>query len=162
MVNLPVIHLESATTAIDAEKALPFEFVRSHPCVSIGFFFDEKVYSGQPNAINFDTCWALIDTGADHIYVDKRLIEKYRCPVAVGGEKMNVNNQQGAKAYQGSVFVKEEGRIINMWVIADDFVAKAMPFSVVLGRRFLQFCELTWQGPQQKVSLSIGEHSTAY
>lgn len=163
MTNINIRHIIDHSTAIsDTTKCPPEVFVRSHPCIEIGFFFDIDVSEGRTNQINYDTIFALIDTGADNVYVSPKLIEKYNCPVAVGGESMTVNNEKGSKAHRGSLFIKEQGKVIDLWVMAREFRDLDHPFDAVLGRRFLQFCDLNWNGPERNVTLSLRENLNAY
>ncbi len=163
MTNINIRHIINHKSAIsDTVKCPPEAFVRSHPCIQIGFFFDIDVSEGRTNKINYDTIWALIDTGADNVYVSPKLIAKYNCPIAKGGENMIVNNEKGSRAHRGSLFILEQGKVIDLWVMAREFRDLDHPFDAVLGRRFLQFCDLKWSGPDRKVSLTMRENTNAY
>ncbi|MBZ9807145.1 MULTISPECIES: hypothetical protein [unclassified Mesorhizobium] len=163
MIDLRVRHLVNVDTAVRNGKTTPaFEFIYSHPCVLVGFFFDSRVSNGETKNVDLDRVWALIDTGADGVYVDQSLIEKYSCPIAQGGEAMTVNNEAGSKAHRGSIFIIETGRALDMWVIGRDLRGLGYPYHIILGRRFLQFCDLRWDGPNQMVHFAVGENPSAY
>jgi len=162
MTAIAVQHLTSATEAIDPSKAPAKPFVFSHPCIRIGFLWDPDFSSGTMKQVNYWPCWALLDTGADGVYVDQELIARYNCPIAKGGDRLLINNRDNSTAHRGTLFVIEETRGIDMWVAARDFKRENKPFSIILGRRFLQFCTMIWNGPEQLVTLNIGEHPGAF
>ncbi|MBU4529171.1 MAG: hypothetical protein KUA43_18010 [Hoeflea sp.] len=163
MTTLEVHHLvDSQNRLSDPTLAPAKSFVWSSPCIRIGFFFDLEVSNKEKVEITYDTAWALLDTGADGIYVDHALIQKFNCPIAQGGENMTVNALETSRAYRGSLFVIEQARVLDMWVMARDFRREKRPFDIVLGRRFLQFCDLRWNGPSQSVILTIGQNGGGY
>jgi len=60
------------------------------------------------------------------------------------------------------LFVIEQSRVIDMYVVGRNFVAEGKRFKIVLGRRFLQFCNFVWDGPTQTVKLTIGTNASAF
>lgn len=163
MIGIPISYLTSATHAlIDPQNASASNFVKADPCIRVGFFFDVDVSEGRTNQINCTPAWALLDTGADDVYVDRTLIEKHAPPIAAGGHAVTVNNAAGSKAYRGSIFIIEETRVIDMYVVERDFVAEARNFKIVLGRRFLQFCRFESDGPTQRATIKIGQNRSAF
>lgn len=163
MTNIPVLHYVDRQHSIREPGSAPANmFVGAEPCIEVGFFFDQRFLDRETNKISHDRAVALIDTGADGIFVSPHLIKKYNCPVAEGGHDMSINGVPGAKAHRGSLVILENLRVIDLYVIAKDFRAEGKPFDIVLGRRFLQFCKLTWDGPLQTVAVTIGDNARAF
>jgi hypothetical protein len=152
--DIPIFHIALDGKRLLAPDTTPSkDFCKADPCIEIGFFYDVHVFAGERVKYNFTKCIALIDTGADNVYVDSSLIDKYKCPIAPGGDSMTVNAEPGHTAHHGSLTLLQDLSIVNLWVQRRDFVRERRRFLVVLGRRFLQFCSLNWDGPKQIVSL---------
>jgi hypothetical protein len=104
---------------------------RGAPCVSVGFCNhpteDQEYWP-------YDECVALVDTGSDEIYVDRALVEKFKCPLS---------NGDGWNGYRGCLVIKEIGEAFPAVVFATDL---GQPFHIILGRRFLNRCDLNWSG----------------
>jgi hypothetical protein len=161
--ELTILHMTNGTKFLPNPRSAKAEdFVKSSPCVEVGFFFDINVSEGRTRSINYTKAIALIDTGADGIYVDHSLIAKYNCPIAIGGEAMTVNGAADSKAHRGSIFLIDQKHTIDAYVIGRDFKATNSVFDVVLGRRFLQFFKMEWDGSIQSVKLTWKGHQNPY
>ena len=161
--TVPVVHLTGNDTNLASpETATAKAFCEAAPCIQVGFFFDQDVWLGTSKKLNYTSVLALIDTGSPHVYVDKSLVQQYDCPPARGGQKMTYNNRPAEPAREGQLFIIEQSRVINLWVGVRDLVAEGHQHKIVLGRRFLQFCNLTWDGANQKVALEVGDHTPSF
>ena len=161
--KIKVDHFTSSKQYLtDPSSADARTFCLARPCIEIGFLYDPDLWHQTSNKVNYSSCLGLIDTGADYVYVDKSLVEKYDCPPARGGQNIVINGLASEPAREGQLFLIDQKRTLNLWVLPRDFKAEGKPYEIVLGRRFLQFCKLTWDGPSQKVSLEIGENASAY
>lgn len=158
---MEILHVTKEMRSLIVDKAPAEDFVMSEPMIRIGFHYTEgEQKSGM--AIKYTTCMALIDTGADGVYVDPSLIAHYNCPVAEGNSSLTINGEKSSTAYKASLFIIEESHSMQMWVGALPFKPEAVRFRIVLGRRFLQFCELNWHGPSKTVRLKMLENPNAY
>lgn len=86
----------------------------------------------------YDECVALVDTGSDEIYVDRALVEKFGCPSTGNEASSNGNN-----GHRGCFVIKETREAFPAVVFAADL---GQPYRIILGRRFLNRCDLNWSG----------------
>lgn len=157
MVNIPVRHMTgNASPLADPQNARAAEFVLSYPCIDVDFYWSKA----QPVA-EASRALALIDTGADHIYVRPELIEKHGCP-SVPGMISNINGGAARGYHRASLRIVGTDRVVTVDVISHDAAGNAWSYDIVLGRRFLQFCRLGWDGHAQTVTLDFGLREGAF
>lgn len=158
---LEVLHVTREMQALDPIRAPAQALVMSEPMIKIGFHHREPGFNAE-TMVQYSECLALIDTGADGVYVDPSLIKEHGCPVAEGNSDLTINGEKSGIAYKASLFIIEQSRSIEMWVGSSPFDHKVMRFQIILGRRFLQFCDLRWNGPDRIVSLQMLDNPSAY
>ncbi|MGC9954301.1 MAG: hypothetical protein ABSD21_08485 [Rhizomicrobium sp.] len=160
---IPVFHITLAGELLSSPlTADPLDFIKAEPCINIGFFYDSDAFNGVKKRYHFDRCWALLDTGADTIFVDYSLIQKYECPIADGGQNMTINAQPGHTAHKGCFMLLQNNSVISLWVQGSNLLTDKRPIAIILGRRFLQFCTLLYDGHHQAISLKYSPRANAY
>lgn len=113
---------------------------RGAPCV--------KIFAGLNQSLESMT--ALVDTGADFVYADPAFLQKINAPV-LGETDVNGGGTHSYHAVTIRVPGHDELYVFRV-------IAREMPeddYRLVLGRSFLQYCKLVYNGPKLRHGLTF-------
>lgn len=132
---------------IEIEHLDPFEGAGGHqfkrfPCIQILFSSPDFP---EPNIL--EQLWALIDTGADHVFVDTEyMLSKGAAPVA----SRPVNSSMIGSIFNAKIAIPSFLDPSTIEVCGIDLSRDRLPYHVVLGRQFLASFRLEYD-PQNGV-----------
>ncbi|WP_266030432.1 pepsin/retropepsin-like aspartic protease family protein [Brucella intermedia] len=131
MIDLPIFQNDTKYSAIGSVGA---------PCV--------EILAGLNRSL--ETVIALIDTGADFVYAAPEFLDRVGAPI------LGVTDVNGAGAHNYhavSIQIPGHDRGYVFRVIARDMLER--DYSLVLGRSFLQYCKLVYNGPKLRHGLTF-------
>ncbi|WP_071832949.1 hypothetical protein [Pararhizobium antarcticum] len=134
---------------IDNDHIETDDWINGHPCIKVGVFYTPKPALG----IDYSTtpAWALIDTGADHVYIEQEYLDNHQAPM---GRPVHTNREMDAShIHRACVMVDQTGEVFDFQtVIGRRLTSSGQPFRVVLGRSFLSIFRFDFD-PREKRAL---------
>lgn len=104
---------------------------------------------------------ALIDSGADDIFVDEALLKDCGCPLLEStSDVRTLHGTKSSRMYRVSMLFPEQDVLNELDVIATDYPRGVRAYEAVFGTRFLELGVLVLD-PQGESHFTIHEHSVS-
>ena len=97
---------------------------------------------------------ALIDTGANINAIDLALAESMALPMAEQQNIAGVHGRQETNLYLAQIYIPALDFTIHGQLAGVSLSASGMPYEALLGRPFLRYFTMTYDGPTGLVTLS--------
>ena len=102
----------------------------------------------------FEPCSALIDTGASVSCIDDDLARKLELPAVAVRTIAGVTGAATYFEYSAQIFVPELSKLVYGEVVGVNLAEIDRAYRVLLGRDFLQYCRMVYDGIAGEVSLT--------
>jgi hypothetical protein len=150
-VKLPVIYVHRPTGSASDD------ICSKSPVVDVAVGWSER---GQSDRKLFKVR-ALVDSGADEIYIDHSILTQAKCP-EIAGQTAQVKSQHGLKTHklhQAVILFPGLNAEGQMMVVAAEFDPATYAYQAVFGTKFLELGELVLN-PRGESHFTIHSQST--
>lgn len=126
------------------------------PTLQVRIGFDPKYRLGASHKIELPPTLhpALVDTGATECCIDTALAVSLGLPVIERGEVAGVSGRMEVDHHLAQIYVPELDFAVGGRFAGVELVAGGLPYRALVGRTFLRYHHLTYDGPSGGVTIS--------
>jgi hypothetical protein len=127
------------------------------PMLSVRIGFDSSYNSSKPvgyPSLPRDNLLALVDTGSRESCIDSELARRLGLPFIRHRQMVGAHGPKDVNVYRAHMFVPDLNQVVDGEFCAVDLAAGGVPHRALIGRTFLQFYAMTYDGRTGAVTIS--------